>query len=408
MTIQFCKVQNIQTGQILHEQHFMLKKEFAKDRPPPPVINLRCYDISGGCPVTMVKVFPDMVYSDVLELLEATYGQKTLFEYQDQGGRVVKVDEALRWERFCAIADDSVKMGREPTMDVFIRFWQYVEPKPFNIRTGNEGKDNAAAKPVVPHEWTSGLMQCTSAGVTTCFKGFCIPCFLSGDIARELGASWYSGCCAGVFVNSCLLRQRLRMNYNIAGTARSDCWASLCCAPCSLIQMATHTRRHKAQVNGGGNNWNVKLCDYQKKGWCRRWCWTTWCTSCAIGEIQSKLGAEEDPSCKCALSAGCCRSGCLLALCSIMACVTFQSRTNTRAFLGIEPGTYPCLTDLSVVLCCTSCALVQEAAALDLWGEAKIEGEEDEEEEEEDPDAPPKSKNCMSCLSRKKPAAGPD
>jgi len=41
-------------------------------------------------------------------------------------------------------------------------------------------------------------------------------------------------------------------------------------------------------------------------------------------------------------------------------------------------------------------------------GEAKIEGEEDEEEEEEDPDAPPKSKNCMSCLSRKKPAAGPD
>jgi len=154
MNIQFCKVQNIQTGQILHEQHFMLKKEFAKDRPPPPVINLRCYDISGGCPglvctglcssvlllpvrpnlhpsaafwayiymqtVTMVKVFPDMVYSDVLELLEATYGQKTLFEYQDQGGRVVKVDEALRWERFCAIADDSVKMGREPTMDVSV------------------------------------------------------------------------------------------------------------------------------------------------------------------------------------------------------------------------------------------------------------------------------------------------
>jgi len=32
----------------------------------------------------------------------------------------------------------------------------------------------------------------------------------------------------------------------------------------------SHTQTHThAQVNGGGNNWNVKLCDYQKKGWCR-------------------------------------------------------------------------------------------------------------------------------------------
>jgi hypothetical protein len=120
------QVKNVKTGHILHEQHFMANKEFSKDRPSPPVINLRCYDIVGGAPglhratcgspfavmislrvaricgcssdvnnkpgglaaVTIVRVQPDMAFSDVLDLLEKTYGQKTLFEYQDQGGRV--------------------------------------------------------------------------------------------------------------------------------------------------------------------------------------------------------------------------------------------------------------------------------------------------------------------------------
>lgn len=208
-------------------------------------------------------------------------------------------------------------------------------------------------------------------------------------------------------MNSCLLRQRLRKNYGIEGTAKSDCWASMCCAPCSLCQMVNHVRTHKPTISGGGNNWTVKLCDYKKKGWCRRWCWTSVCTSCAIGEIQSRLGAEEDPACKCTLTSGCCRSGCLLALCApSLGCLTFQSRTNTRAFLGIEPGKYPCLTDFCIGLCCTSCALVQEAAALDLWVQEKKDGEDEEEDEEEDEDsgAAPKTKNCMSCLSRKKAA----
>ena len=56
--------------------------------------------------MTMVRVLPDMVFSDVLDALETVYGQKTLFEYQDQGGRVVTVDEALKWDRFAAMADD--------------------------------------------------------------------------------------------------------------------------------------------------------------------------------------------------------------------------------------------------------------------------------------------------------------
>ena len=56
--------------------------------------------------MTMVRVLPHMVFSDVLEKLETVYGQKTLFEYQDQGGRVVTVDEALKWDRFAAMADD--------------------------------------------------------------------------------------------------------------------------------------------------------------------------------------------------------------------------------------------------------------------------------------------------------------
>ena len=60
---------------------------------------------------------------------------------------------------------------------------------------------------------------------------------------------------------------------------------------------------------------------------------------------------------------------------------------------------------MHVYVFCKWCAI--HAERKQNRGEAKIEGEEEEEEEEE-PDAPPKSKNCMSCLNRKKPAAGPD
>lgn len=53
-------------------------------------------------------------------------------------------------------------------------------------------------------------------------------------------------------------------------------------------------------------------------------------------------------------------------------------------------------------MCCSSCALVQESAALGLWGHfVKSEGEEGEEEEDEDEDEAPKPKNCMSYLARR-------
>jgi hypothetical protein len=48
--------------------------------------------------------------------------------------KVIAVDDELRWERFCAIADDSMGnriIGRkkEPIMDVFIKRVQYQEPE---------------------------------------------------------------------------------------------------------------------------------------------------------------------------------------------------------------------------------------------------------------------------------------
>lgn len=49
--------------------------------------------------------------------------------------QVVTVDDELRWERFCAIADDSLgnrfigAQNREPTLDVYIRKYQYKEPE---------------------------------------------------------------------------------------------------------------------------------------------------------------------------------------------------------------------------------------------------------------------------------------
>ena len=95
-------MQNVKTGKLSHEHNLMMQRgpkgetPFASQRPPPPVINLRCYDVLGGAPgiscecececrprmlaVTMVRIKPDMVFSDVLEALEMAYGQKTLFE----------------------------------------------------------------------------------------------------------------------------------------------------------------------------------------------------------------------------------------------------------------------------------------------------------------------------------------
>ena len=288
-------------------------------------------------------------------------------QYQDQGGRVVTVDDAQKWDRFAAMADNSVGMGKEPTMDVYIRHWQYTEPQLFILRTGNEGKEDAAQKPAAPNEWTSGLLSCTAGGLPTCVKGCVCPCLLSAELVAALGGSWWSGCVTGLGGSTCLYRQRVRMLYGIPASAAQDCRASLCCGPCSLCQLVTHVRRHKPTTNSGANPWPVGLCAVRTPGFCRRWCFTACCTSCALGEIRSRLGAEEAPPVPCSSTAGCCRSVCLLSLVCCGGCLTMQSRTITRAMLGIQDSKYPCLTDLAAALCCTSCALVQVAAALDLW-----------------------------------------
>ncbi len=48
--------------------------------------------------------------------------------------KVVAVDDELRWERFCAIADDSmgnriIGAKKEPTMDVYVKRVHYKEPE---------------------------------------------------------------------------------------------------------------------------------------------------------------------------------------------------------------------------------------------------------------------------------------
>jgi hypothetical protein len=50
------QVQNVKTGKLSHEHNLMMQRgpkgetPFASQRPPPPVINLRCYDVLGGAP----------------------------------------------------------------------------------------------------------------------------------------------------------------------------------------------------------------------------------------------------------------------------------------------------------------------------------------------------------------------
>jgi Cys-rich protein (TIGR01571 family) len=438
----------------------------------------------------VVEVPPGTDFSALLVLLEMTYGQKRIIEYQDFSGEVVRIDDALRWERFCVVADNSVvRQGRDVMMDVCVRMWNYEEPKLFVLQTSKEKAEGAARSSAVrdPSIWTSGLMQCSAGGFGTCIAGCLCPCMLAGEIGTHLGADWCSSCVAGLGCNPCLTRQYVRKVYGIEGSEVGDCCASMVCGCCSLCQMVTHLRQHKAPANAGGNSWPVGLLSPSVEGFSRRWRWTFCCSPCVFGEIGSLKGAQERPPCACAAPAGrcpgCCRSGCLLAAsgaplgcvtgavataaplalaaaasaaaagecsaaanafmqvvlgvlgplgvlevtvqssflalagvcsgvstcvavvssscCSIM-CLALQSRTITRLQEGIDSPRCVCARDVCASMFCTSCSLVQEAAALGLWGNfAKVEEEEEDEEDEEDEDAAPKQKNCMQGIRDK-------
>jgi hypothetical protein len=119
----------------------------------------------------------------------------------------------------------------------------------------------------------------------------------------------------------------------------SSCGASICCGACSLIQLVTHVRRYPLPPPSKGKGWPVPLCACRRPGFCRssppsplllaprtllhaslplwlaaflwesslphpdpamrgacdhrRWCFTFWCTSCALGQIHSRIAEGE-------------------------------------------------------------------------------------------------------------------
>ena len=93
----------------------------------------------------------------------------------------------------------------------------------------------------------------------------------------------------------------------------------------------------------------------------------------------------------------------VVSSCGSVICLALQSRTITRLQEGIDSPRFVCLRDLCASIFCTSCSLVQEAAALGLWGNFSKSEEEEEEEEGEDDDAAaaPKQKNCMEGIRNK-------
>ena len=297
-----------------------------------------------------------------------------MFEYQRPDGKVIAVEESLQWDEFKLMALDSCPLGHEPTIDVYIQAWTYTEPPlPGSWMAVEETQAGARHDET---QWHSGLFQCVGSdglGAATYLQACLCPCVLSAEIAQAFGEDWWSGCLGGGLGSACLRRQHVRSKYGIDGSDAADCAVTTCCAPCSLCQMVAHVRRYKHVRDAGNQSWPVGILDCSQPGFLRRCCWTTSCLCCALGANRSRLGSQQpmcpilagqEPGCfwsgcsswQCGMLCGVC--GCVLGLmaCSQMVCLAFQSRSQTRAALGIDGGL---CSDLLAVLCCLPCALVQ-------------------------------------------------
>jgi Cys-rich protein (TIGR01571 family) len=264
------------------------------------------------------------------------------------------------------------------------------------------------------------LMGCSGAPLML-FACVC-PCVVAGNIGVALGAdSLCQAAASSLCVSSLLDRQRVRKVYGIAGTDVSDCLAASCCAACSLSQLLLHLRAHPLPPPPPPTAaWPVRLFDVRKAGFCSRCCWSLCCSPCAFAQIQERkrLGGEHDSGREAAgekqqveptnLGNRRCTSACVVACSTVcVGWLVWRSRMHTRAALHIPPGKYACLSDCAAALCCTSFALVQEAAAWGLYEQADA-SEHDASEHaapQDDQGDTPKTKNCMSCMPRaSKPA----
>lgn len=66
----------------------------------------------------------DCTDAQVLDKLQEAFGRRTLFEFQDNKGKLVRVDDEHKWMHFCANADNVVPSGMQPTLDVFVSEWR--------------------------------------------------------------------------------------------------------------------------------------------------------------------------------------------------------------------------------------------------------------------------------------------
>ena len=226
-------------------------------------------------------------------------------------------------------------------------------------RSGTQGYFSASAPMVLERRPT--------------FKLACAPVCSLPKSPRRSAKTGGAGASGGGLGSACLRRQHVRSKYGIDGSDAADCAVTTCCAPCSLCQMVAHVRRYKHVRDAGNQSWPVGILDCSQPGFLRRCCWTTSCLCCALGANRSRLGSQQpmcpilagqEPGCfwsgcsswQCGMLCGVC--GCVLGLmaCSQMVCLAFQSRSQTRAALGIDGGL---CSDLLAVLCCLPCALVQ-------------------------------------------------
>ncbi|EGZ07213.1 hypothetical protein PHYSODRAFT_529150, partial [Phytophthora sojae] len=113
--------------------------------------------------------------------------------------------------------------------------------------------------------WDVTFFGCFSSLVPNCFMSTICPCVAIAQIQARLGNCYATAlyghsstifdlliiflCGAAFFVlfyafSLCLVRMKVRKEFEIKGSIGVDCLASTCCAPCTVAQMASQMQSY--------------------------------------------------------------------------------------------------------------------------------------------------------------------
>ncbi|CAM9871769.1 unnamed protein product [Discosporangium mesarthrocarpum] len=99
-------------------------------------------------------------------------------------------------------------------------------------------------RPVYEQPWRFGLANCCE-DISNCAYGTFCPCLALGSVRTQFdGSDCIFNCCC---LNAWTARSIVRQGYNIEGTTNTDFFLTLCCYPCSVVQLLNETQ-HRGHI----------------------------------------------------------------------------------------------------------------------------------------------------------------